>query len=448
MGRTLVFCVVQMPLAVLATAVLTAAASLAGLVRRGAVQALSRVWSRLLLRLFRVEVRTEGLAQLPAGPAVYAANHSSSLDILVVLAHLPVDVRIIYKKSLSYVPLLGWSIAVGGPHPDRPLEPVPRAPQPAARPPSGSGAERASSCSPRARAAPTASVRHFKRGSFSLAIEAGVPVVPVSLAGVKALVPRGLTSLRPGRVTLRVHPAIASVRQVEGRRRGARRGDAARGRGGMRRRDGRERAAACLIAVAGCVARCSRRPILRPARLKKAIEAVVARPGLESAFWGIEVRSLASGRTLYALNAGKAFRPASTLKLVTTAAALDAFGPDARLRTTLADGRPPRRAGSHPGRRVPRGRRRPQSLGPLLPGPPDGCFRGDGGGARRGGREAHRGPRGRARGSVHGRPPRLRPGPGRTWPGVTGPRSRRSRSPTTSSRRRSRRASAWPTRRC
>jgi len=72
-----------------------------------------------------------------------------------------------------------------------------------------------------------------------------------------------------------------------------------------------------------------------PARLRKAIEAVLARPGLEAAFWGIEVRSLASGRTLFALNAAKAFRPASTLKLVTTAAALDVYGPDARLRTTL-----------------------------------------------------------------------------------------------------------------
>jgi 1-acyl-sn-glycerol-3-phosphate acyltransferase len=55
---------------------------------------------------------------------------------------------------------------------------------------------------------PDGSVRHFKRGSFSLAIEAGVPVVPVSLVGVKALVPRGLWSLRPGRVLLRIHPAI------------------------------------------------------------------------------------------------------------------------------------------------------------------------------------------------------------------------------------------------
>jgi D-alanyl-D-alanine carboxypeptidase/D-alanyl-D-alanine-endopeptidase (penicillin-binding protein 4) len=72
-----------------------------------------------------------------------------------------------------------------------------------------------------------------------------------------------------------------------------------------------------------------------PRRLRKAIEPVVARPELAAAYWGIEVRSLATGRTLYALNAGKAFRPASALKLVTTAAGLDAYGPEARLRTTL-----------------------------------------------------------------------------------------------------------------
>jgi len=73
----------------------------------------------------------------------------------------------------------------------------------------------------------------------------------------------------------------------------------------------------------------------KPARLRQAIEAALARPSLESAFWGIEVRSLGSGRTLYARNERKAFRPASTLKLVVTAAALDALGPDARPRTTL-----------------------------------------------------------------------------------------------------------------
>ena len=72
-----------------------------------------------------------------------------------------------------------------------------------------------------------------------------------------------------------------------------------------------------------------------PSRLRKAIDAIVSRPEFAPALWGIEVRSLETGRTLYARNAEKAFRPASNMKLVTTAAALDAYGPDARLRTTV-----------------------------------------------------------------------------------------------------------------
>ena len=196
-----------MPLAVLATAVLTATASLAGLVRPGAVQTLSRVWSGLLLRLFRVDVLTQGREHVPGGAAVYAANHSSSLDILVVLAHLPADVRIIYKKSLSLVPLLGWSIAVGG------HIPIDRSNPFRARRSLQRAAERIRGGTsvlvfPEGTRSSDGAVRHFKRGSFSLALEAGVPVVPVSLVGVKALVPRGLASLRPGRLTLRVHPAI------------------------------------------------------------------------------------------------------------------------------------------------------------------------------------------------------------------------------------------------
>jgi D-alanyl-D-alanine carboxypeptidase/D-alanyl-D-alanine-endopeptidase (penicillin-binding protein 4) len=72
-----------------------------------------------------------------------------------------------------------------------------------------------------------------------------------------------------------------------------------------------------------------------PKRLGKVIDAIVSRPDFATAFWGIEVRSLSTGRTLYARNAEKAFRPASNMKLVTTAAALDTLGPEARIRTTV-----------------------------------------------------------------------------------------------------------------
>jgi 1-acyl-sn-glycerol-3-phosphate acyltransferase len=205
--RSLVFFAVQAPLAILATLILSAAACVVGLLSPGGARALSHFWGRLLLWLFRVAVTTEGLAHLPRGPAVYAANHSSSLDILVLLARLPVDVRIIHKKSLSLVPLIGWTIALGG------HIPIDRSNPFRARRSLDAAAERIRAGQsvlvfPEGTRSRDGAVGHFKRGSFSLAIEAGAPVVPVSLVGVKALVPRGLLSMRPGTVLLRVHPAI------------------------------------------------------------------------------------------------------------------------------------------------------------------------------------------------------------------------------------------------
>jgi D-alanyl-D-alanine carboxypeptidase/D-alanyl-D-alanine-endopeptidase (penicillin-binding protein 4) len=61
----------------------------------------------------------------------------------------------------------------------------------------------------------------------------------------------------------------------------------------------------------------------------------VGRKAFVPAFWGIEVRSLRNGRVIYALNAEKNLRPASSLKLVTTAAALHVLGEAAALRTTV-----------------------------------------------------------------------------------------------------------------
>ena len=64
-------------------------------------------------------------------------------------------------------------------------------------------------------------------------------------------------------------------------------------------------------------------------------------PRFENAFWGIEVVSLGTGRTLFEHNAHKFFQPASNAKLFTAALVLDRLGPDHRIRTSvMAHARP------------------------------------------------------------------------------------------------------------
>src|SRR6201990_310562 len=72
--------------------------------------------------------------------------------------------------------------------------------------------------------------------------------------------------------------------------------------------------------------------------LSERIAAVLSDPDLSRGFWGIEVVSLSTGRTLYAQNADKLFTPASNTKLFTTAAALALIGPDYKFHTTVETG--------------------------------------------------------------------------------------------------------------
>jgi D-alanyl-D-alanine carboxypeptidase/D-alanyl-D-alanine-endopeptidase (penicillin-binding protein 4) len=64
------------------------------------------------------------------------------------------------------------------------------------------------------------------------------------------------------------------------------------------------------------------------AELKRDIDAMLAAPALERGFWGVVVKSLKSGDTLYSLNARKLMMPASTMKIVTLAATAERLGWD------------------------------------------------------------------------------------------------------------------------
>lgn len=65
------------------------------------------------------------------------------------------------------------------------------------------------------------------------------------------------------------------------------------------------------------------------------MQQIMLQPRYEQAIWGIYVKDLETGEILYDLNSDKLFSPASTTKLVSVAALLNAFGDDYRFKTPV-----------------------------------------------------------------------------------------------------------------
>lgn len=175
---------------------------------------MTAIWARLVLRSLGVDVTVCGAERCPAGAAVYAANHTSALDIPILFGFLPVDFRIIHKRSLYLVPVLGQYLYVSG-HIG-----IHRGSAFRARKGLEVAAERVRGGTsvvvfPEGTRSPEGDLGAFKRSSFLPALEAGVPVVPLSLVGVKD-VARGGLHVRAGRVQLVVHSPIPTAgREVE-----------------------------------------------------------------------------------------------------------------------------------------------------------------------------------------------------------------------------------------
>ena len=170
----------------------------------------ARTWSRLILVTTGVRVDVTGLEQLQSDRAyVFVSNHQSIYDIPILFHALPFQLRIIAKASLGRFPILGWHLQrtghmlVNRRRPDR------------ARIFEWASRLTANGLClivfPEGTRSADGSVGAFKAGSFLVALEAGLAVVPISVVGSRHVMLKGRLATYPGRVRVMVHPPIETA---------------------------------------------------------------------------------------------------------------------------------------------------------------------------------------------------------------------------------------------
>ncbi len=167
---------------------------------------------RLGLKVAGVTVEMQGLDKLDPGQAyIFAANHASILDAPLLFVFLNRDVAFLAKKELYRLPVfypgLHWIECA----------PIDRSNREAAIASLSIAAQyirrgRSYIVYPEGTRSPDGSLRPFKKGAFYLAVQAGVPVVPVTIYGTHRLMPKRPILARAGRVVITIHQAVPSTR--------------------------------------------------------------------------------------------------------------------------------------------------------------------------------------------------------------------------------------------
>lgn len=171
----------------------------------------ARWWSRTLLKIARIPVHVHGMEHLPEDRAcVLVSNHASAADIPILFGNLPFQFRVIAKDSLFRIPILGWCMRLAGyinidrTNARKAVKSLKRAAQklrsglPVLVFPEGTRTK-------------TGGLQPFKGGAFLVAIEAGVPVIPIGIQGSFDILVTGSRKVRSGvEIHVRIGAPIAT----------------------------------------------------------------------------------------------------------------------------------------------------------------------------------------------------------------------------------------------
>jgi 1-acyl-sn-glycerol-3-phosphate acyltransferase len=182
------------------------------------LRAWMRPWARVILAFVGMRVRVEERASLPDGPVVFVSNHVNSLDIPAAMVGLPRPFLYVARHEIRGWPVVGWVLEktaclfIDRSNARASVRDLRRV------------AERIQGGDsvllyPEGGRSHAHELRPFMRGPFVLAIEAGVPVVPVTLIGHAGVFSKRLRTARPGETRFVIGEPIPTA--------GLSRGDAA-----------------------------------------------------------------------------------------------------------------------------------------------------------------------------------------------------------------------------
>ena len=191
-------------IAVAVTAFMSTCAFLFPLISPGEnkVHKIANLWARMLLWLTSTRVDVIGRENvLMDKPQIFMANHQSDFDILIVLAHIPGQFRWIAKKELFKIPIFGKAMRNAGyieidrQNHEKALKSLDEAAQKIRE-------GKSVVTFPEGTRSKDGTVKPFKQGMFHLAIESGVPIVPISIIGAQEIMPKRSLKVKPGRITM------------------------------------------------------------------------------------------------------------------------------------------------------------------------------------------------------------------------------------------------------
>jgi 1-acyl-sn-glycerol-3-phosphate acyltransferase len=169
------------------------------------------LWARFNAYLTPMFVRVIGRENVdPRQSYVVVANHQSQYDIFVLYGWLGVDFKWVMKQELRKIPGLGIACEkLGHIYIDRSNKDAALASLEKAKKSIVNGTSVL--FFPEGTRGRGDALGEFKKGAFIMALDLGLPLLPVSIVGTHRILPNRSLNLLPGRARLVIHPPVATT---------------------------------------------------------------------------------------------------------------------------------------------------------------------------------------------------------------------------------------------